>query len=139
VTEEQRSGVKTAGVDLAGLQRAAEAEGRRCVVGALIRDEHGRVFVHRRGWERSFLPGCWDIVGGHVEGGEGLLEALEREVAEETGWTVAGEPALVYVADWDAPGEPPTARREFDFLVRRRPWRQGTPAAGVPDRSRRRR
>ena len=96
--------------DYAALQSAAEAEGLRVAVGALIVDEHGRVFVHRRGWDRSLFPGCWDIVGGHVEAGEGMLEALVREVEEETGWRLAGMPSLIHVAEWQG-------RREFDFLV----------------------
>jgi hypothetical protein len=37
-------------------------------------------------------------------------------VHEETGWTVAGEPALVFVSDWELPGDP-VGRREFDFAV----------------------
>ncbi len=72
------------------------------------------MFVHRRGWDRRLLPGCWDIVGGHVEPGETLLRALRREVAEETGWQVAGTPHLAHVADWDAPDG---GRREFDFAI----------------------
>ena len=108
-------------LDLTALQATAEAEGRRCVVGALILDQpgHRRVFVHRRGYERRFLPGCWDIVGGHVEVGETLLEALEREVYEETGWRVARASALAYVADWETGGgeEEVVRRREFDFIV----------------------
>jgi 8-oxo-dGTP pyrophosphatase MutT (NUDIX family) len=66
--------------------------------------------VHRRGWDRDLFPGCWDIVGGHVEAGETVLEALAREVHEETGWRVVGTPVLVHTADWQG-------RREFDFLV----------------------
>src|SRR6266545_2070386 len=105
-------------VDHASLQRRAEADGRRCTVGALIRDGAGRVFVHRRGWGRRLFPGCWDIVGGHVEPGETLVEALRREVEEETGWAVVGDPLLVHVADWERRMEPPAApRREFDFAV----------------------
>jgi hypothetical protein len=96
--------------DYVGLQAAAEATGLRVTVGALILDGAGRVFVHRRGWNRSLFPGCWDIVGGHVEPGEGMLEALAREVEEETGWRLVGTPVLVNVVEWEG-------RREFDFLV----------------------
>ena len=95
----------------------AEADGRKPVVGALIVNG-GKVFVHRRGPDRAFLPNCWDIPGGHVEPGERLLEALEREVEEETGWRVVGQPTLINVVDWQTdPADPSSARREFDFLV----------------------
>jgi 8-oxo-dGTP diphosphatase len=96
--------------DYAALQSEAEAAGLRVAVGALILDDAGRVFVHRRGWDRSLFPGCWDIVGGHVEPGEGMLEALAREVEEETGWRLVGTPSLVHVSEWEG-------RREFDFVV----------------------
>ncbi|OLC58279.1 MAG: hypothetical protein AUH85_01065 [Chloroflexi bacterium 13_1_40CM_4_68_4] len=105
-------------VDLVAHQREAEAEGRRAVVGALIFDARGRLFVHRRGPDRRFLPGCWDIVGGHVEAGETLLGALAREIREETGWTMRGDPRLVQVEDWESEGpSSPDRRREFDFVV----------------------
>lgn len=98
-------------------QAAAEQAGLRCCVGALVTDGHGRVFVHRRGWDRTLFPGAWDLVGGHVEPGETLLDALAREVAEETGWAVVGEPRLVHTWDWAPPNDLDAVRREFDFLV----------------------
>ena len=104
--------------DLAALQRQAEADGRQPVVGALIRDGEGRVFVHRRGWDRRLLPGCWDIVGGHVEAGESLETALAREILEETGWRLVGFPELVDVNDWETATDGDVhRRREFDFAV----------------------
>lgn len=104
--------------DCGSLQRTAEADGRRCVVGALILDDAGRAFVHRRGWDRRLLPGCWDIVGGHVESGENLIDALAREVEEETGWSLTGAPSLAYVGDWESIQDgAQVKRREFDFLV----------------------
>lgn len=113
--------------DYRQLQVDAERDGRRCVVGALICDGVGRVFVQRRAWNRALLPGCWDIVGGHVEAGESLLEALAREVADETGWTLVGTPQLLAVAEWGtaaggllreaAAPEGVRRRREFNFLV----------------------
>jgi hypothetical protein len=104
--------------DLERLQAEAEAEGRRCVVGALVRDHRGRVFVHRRGPNRVWLPNGWDVLGGHVEAGESLLEALAREITEESGWHLVGTPRLIFTADWETDEDgTPNRRREFDFLV----------------------
>jgi 8-oxo-dGTP diphosphatase len=104
--------------ELEALQAEAEAEGRECVVAALVVNDDGSVFVHRRAWDRTLLPGLWDVAGGHVERGETLLQALAREVLEETGWRVTGSPWLAYVADWESGEEGRIRRRrEFDFLV----------------------
>jgi 8-oxo-dGTP diphosphatase len=102
-------------IDPSTLHRQAREDGCEAVVGALVLNPSGEVFVHRRGYDRAFLPGCWDIVGGHVEPGESLVEALRREVEEETGWSVAEDPELIHVADWQLGQARP--HREFDFLV----------------------
>ncbi|GAB3211639.1 hypothetical protein GCM10027294_34800 [Marinactinospora endophytica] len=89
---------------------------RRWVVGAVIIDDRGRAFAQRRSPERRLFPGCWDIVGGHVEDGESVVEALAREIAEETGWrlteVVADLGALVWTPDDGV------ERHEVDYLVR---------------------
>jgi 8-oxo-dGTP pyrophosphatase MutT (NUDIX family) len=104
--------------DLDALLARAKAEGKIVAVGAIIRDGRGRVFVHRRGPDRRFLPNCWDLVGGHVEAGEDLIAALRREVREETSWTVRGTPELMHVEDWVSEGvDGPEPHREFDFYV----------------------
>jgi 8-oxo-dGTP diphosphatase len=102
-------------LDYDRLQADAEDAGRRCVVGALITDDAGRVLIVRRAETCEFLPGCWDVVGGHVDAGESLLDALTREVEEETGWTGAVPEALLAVDEWH--GADGNLRREFDFLV----------------------
>lgn len=84
-------------------------------VGAVIVDSRGRAFVHRRSYDRVLFPGCWDIPGGHVEAGETSLEALAREVVEETGWQVRRVLADLGEANWV--GNDGVERRERDYLV----------------------
>jgi mutator protein MutT len=55
-------------------------------VGAVVRDESGRILVVRRA--RPPSQGLWSIPGGRVEPGETLAEAARREVREETGLDV---------------------------------------------------
>jgi RimJ/RimL family protein N-acetyltransferase/ADP-ribose pyrophosphatase YjhB (NUDIX family) len=92
-------------------------------VGAFIRDERNRVYVHRRSPDRRLLPGIWDIVGGHVEPGETPEQTLAREVEEETGWTLRTVEAVVAEWEW-LPDERHTtdeanrfARVERDYLI----------------------
>lgn len=86
----------------------------RLVVGALIRDPDDRIFVQRRAEDRRLFPGCWDVVGGAVEEGEDLHEALRREIEEETGWRLRRILAQVACQDWTADG---IRHRETDFVV----------------------
>lgn len=55
-------------------------------VGAVVLDDRGRLLLVRRGQEPG--RGRWSIPGGRVEAGEADGEAVEREVAEETGLRV---------------------------------------------------
>jgi 8-oxo-dGTP diphosphatase len=83
-------------------------------VGAIIVAE-GRAFVHRRADDRVLFPGCWDIPGGHVEVGETPLEALAREVYEETGWRV--KKVIADLGEWVWTGNDGIDRREIDYLI----------------------
>ncbi|GAA3758786.1 8-oxo-dGTP pyrophosphatase MutT (NUDIX family) [Spinactinospora alkalitolerans] len=99
-----------------GIEIPPVDEGRRWVVGAVITDGRGRAFAQRRAPHRRIFPDSWDIVGGHVEAGETVLEALGREIAEETGWAltevVADLGSLVWTPDDGI------ERFEVDYLVR---------------------
>jgi 8-oxo-dGTP diphosphatase len=55
-------------------------------VGAVVRDDAGRLLLIRRGHEPS--RGLWSLPGGRVEPGETLEAAVVREVREETGLDV---------------------------------------------------
>ncbi|MFD9424463.1 NUDIX hydrolase [Streptomyces sp. NPDC060054] len=84
------------------------------MVGALIRDPDDRIFVQRRSAGRRLFPHCWDVVGGAVEEGESLLDALRREIAEETGWRLRRVLARVSHEEWTANG---LRHIESDYVV----------------------
>ena len=62
---------------------------------ALVVDEAGRLLLARRAGEPE--PGKWDLPGGFLEEGEHPLDALRRELREETSLEV--EP-LDFVGVW---------------------------------------
>ena len=88
----------------------------RICVGALILNPLGQVFVQRRAPTAAVWPGVWDIVGGHLEPGETVHDALRREVWEETGWQVSV--VLGTVGEYAYRGNDGLDRVETDFLVR---------------------
>lgn len=56
---------------------------------AVIRDEAGRILLARRAYDPG--AGLWDLLGGFMNEGEEPLEALGRELREETGLEVEPE------------------------------------------------
>ena len=66
---------------------------------AVVRRGERILFV---GNERT-IGGCtvrtWDLPGGRVEPGELVHEALARELAEETGLVLRGEPRFLFVQE----------------------------------------
>lgn len=55
--------------------------------GGIVLDEDGRLLLILR--TKAPSPGTWSVPGGKSEPGETAAEACVREVAEETGLTVA--------------------------------------------------
>jgi 8-oxo-dGTP diphosphatase len=52
-------------------------------VGAILLSG-GKLLLGRRASHRSY-GNCWDLIGGHIEPGETIEQALVREVKEEIG------------------------------------------------------
>jgi 8-oxo-dGTP diphosphatase len=98
-----------------GLRLPQPVPGERWIVGAVIHDGRGRIFVQRRSTDRSLFPGAWDLVGGHLEPGEGVLDCLVREVREETGWDAARVVADLGTLQWT--GDDGLDRHEVDYLI----------------------
>jgi 8-oxo-dGTP diphosphatase len=61
-------------------------------VGAVIRDDKGRLLLIKRGHEPG--AGLWSLPGGRIEPGETDAEALVREMREEIGLEVEPGPLL---------------------------------------------
>ncbi|MBI4842845.1 MAG: NUDIX domain-containing protein [Nitrospirae bacterium] len=56
------------------------------VVHVLIFDKKGRLLLQKRSMSKDVAPGKWDTsVGGHVNAGEPVEEAVAREMEEELG------------------------------------------------------
>ncbi len=58
------------------------------VVHVLVFNKEGALLLQKRSMNKDVAPGKWDTsVGGHVNSGETLYEALRREMKEELGIT----------------------------------------------------
>lgn len=51
-------------------------------------DGEEKVFSAKRADTKKFLPGVWELPGGHIEFGEDVVSGLKREVLEELGMEI---------------------------------------------------
>ena len=67
------------------------------VVHLHVIDRHGRILLQRRSPDKDIQPGRWDTaVGGHVEYGESVRDALMRESREELGLDASAAVAVTH-------------------------------------------
>ncbi len=66
------------------------------VVHILVFTEKGELLLQKRSMHKDVAPGKWDTsVGGHVNSGETLTQAMEREMDEELGISTC-KPEFLY-------------------------------------------
>lgn len=68
---------------------------------AILHSQAGIVLVQQH--DPDGAPPYWVIPGGLVEAGELIIDALRREVREEAGVQIEGQPRLVCVSQIDRP------------------------------------
>lgn len=70
-----------------------------------IINRDGCLYIQKRSMKKDLLPGCWDTaVGGHVDYGESLEEALYREASEEL-WFRDFNPLFLKSYVWESARE----------------------------------
>lgn len=56
-----------------------------------------KVFLPKRADTKKFLPGVYELPGGHIDFGEDPVVGLKREIREELGMTIeVGDPFFVF-------------------------------------------
>lgn len=56
-----------------------------------------KVFLPKRADTKKFLPGVYELPGGHIDFGENIVTGLKREIQEEFGMEIqVGDPFFVF-------------------------------------------
>lgn len=57
---------------------------KKVYANAIIRNSEGKILILRRSWSAPWMDYKWSLPGGHLEEGEEPIDALIRELKEET-------------------------------------------------------
>jgi putative (di)nucleoside polyphosphate hydrolase len=87
-------------------KKASNAKSFRASVGAIIINENGKVL----GLERKDIPGAWQLPQGGLDDNEMPVEAVKREIREETGIETRDLELLASTSRWLAYELPEEAR-----------------------------
>lgn len=72
----------------------------------VIRTTEGKYLITKRVMTKSWAPGWWEVSGGAAQAGEDSIDAVKRELLEETGIDVTnGEGGYVFSYRRDNPEE----------------------------------
>lgn len=55
----------------------------QAITACVFLHKDGKLFLAKRADIKKFLPGKYEVVGGHIEFGETIEEGLRREIREE--------------------------------------------------------
>jgi 8-oxo-dGTP diphosphatase len=94
----------------------------RDIVNALL-IRQGLVLLAKRSPWRKAYPGLWSFPGGHVEKGESLAKALERELREEIGVIPIDYKRLGTIPDPNTAKDDPATYHVYAITA----WRGGEP------------
>lgn len=90
---------------------------RKIVLTGIIKFQDEFLSV-QRSKNDDFMPGSWEFPGGNIEEGETIIEALKREVFEETGISInADKVKIVNLYDKIKEKEEKYHYIELDFLI----------------------
>ncbi len=75
------------------------------VLGVVCRND-GKFLITKRAEDKAWAPGCWEVSGGAAMAGEDSIDAVRREVWEETGLDVTkGKEEYLFTYHRENPGE----------------------------------
>lgn len=63
----------------------------KLVVKCIVKNKEGNILLVKESEKSSWKPGRWSLPGGKIDPGEDFLQAIHREMREETGVTVTVE------------------------------------------------
>lgn len=95
------------------LKAARDAEINRFVVGAVVWRDNKALILKRAA--NDFMGGIYELPSGRVEEGESLIQALRRELLEETGLEIVEE---TYLSFFDYLSKSGRKTRQFNYIAK---------------------
>ncbi len=101
-------------MDTKNIEQQAKKDGiERFVVGAIIIKNKSILFVRRA--QDDFMGGIYELPSGKVDSGESLIDALKREILEETNLVI--KDIIGFCDTFDYKSKSGIQTRQFNFVV----------------------